>query len=197
MNITIKTTKYPLLLVIALLIVCSGTSQSLPKATKKQQREYLRETKDFINYIKTVEQQDDTLLLADKPDMNEINGCTKMLFRDTALFTPEVQETILSQISAPLLTKWDTTLLQNVRIISSDTIQAIFKDRKKWWSYFYKQYGSGFNTYSAPIFFRDYNFCLFYSGHSCGGLCGGGHVILYKKEGGTWKQYRYYCDWIS
>ena len=79
----------------------------------------------------------------------------------------------------------------------ADTVTAIFKDRNKWWTYFYKYYGESFNTYSAPIFLRNYTLCLFYSSNSCGGLCGGGQITLFKKEGNTWKPFKSFCDWVS
>jgi hypothetical protein len=129
--------------------------------------------------------------------MKELKECIKRLFRDSTIFTKEEQETIISQINDPVLEKWDTKLVEKVKIISSDTVTAIFKDRNKWWTYFYNHYGSSFNSYSAPIFLRDYTLCLFYSDNSCGGLCGSGRITLFKKEQGIWRPIKSFCESIS
>jgi hypothetical protein len=189
--------RHNLLLGITLLTFCSCNAQTFSKATKRQKREYFQETKEFIKYIRTIENANDTILLVDKPNMKEFNECINGLFRDTTLFTKDEQKTIKSQINDPLLKKWDTKLVEKANVISSDTVTTIFKDRNKWWTYFYKHYGRSFNSYSAPIFLRNYTLCLFYSDHSCGGLCGSGQIIIFKKEGDKWNPFKSFCDWIS
>jgi len=192
-----KNMRYNLLPFIAILTLYSCSSQSYSNTTSKQKREYIEETKEFIKYIRTNEYTDDTILLVDKPNMKEFNECINSLFRDTTLFAFDEQEIIKAQVDEPLLKKWDTKLVDKAKIISRDTVTAIFKDRNKWWTYFYKYYGESFNTYSAPIFLRNYTLCLFYSSNSCGGLCGGGQITLFKKEGNTWKPFKSFCDWVS
>ena len=51
--------------------------------------------------------------------------------------------------------------------------------------------------YSRPIFIRNNNLCLFYSGSHCGSLCGGGLLALYKKINGKWKMYWTIFSYIS
>ena len=54
-----------------------------------------------------------------------------------------------------------------------------------------------FNTFSLPIFLRNYSYCIFYSDNHCGWLCGGGRLTLYKKINNRWQELKSYCNWIS
>lgn len=189
--------RYHLLLLSVILFAYSCRTQSHSKTMGKQEQEYIQQTKEFIQYIRTIEYPKDTILLVDKPNMKELNKCIPELLFDTTLFTIIERGIIRSQVSMPFLNNWETILVDKARIISQDTVNAIFKDKYRWWNYFYKHYGKGFSSYSAPIFLRNYTLCLFYSGHSCGGLCGGGQVTLFKKEHNTWKPFRIFCNWIS
>ena len=187
-----------LIILIVLFLFYSCNTQKFSGLTRKQEKEYVQETKAFIKYIRATEHEDEPLLLVDETNMEKINKCIDRLFRDTALFTKNEQELIISNIRNPLLKSWDDPKFsENLRTISKDTVTAIFRDRKKWWTYFYAHYGNGYKTYSSPIFLRDYTLCLFYSDQSCGGLCGSGQVILFKKEGYSWTPFKSFCEWIS
>jgi hypothetical protein len=118
------------------------------------------------------------------------------LLADVGTYTKEELSFIKGQ-KFPSLAKWTKESLGNIRLMSSDTINAIFKDHSKWWTYFNKHVGPSFNTYSIPIFLRNDTYCLFYSDHQCGGLCGEGNLTLYKKQNDKWTVVKSYCDWIS
>jgi hypothetical protein len=161
-----------------------------------ERKEYIDQTKEFINYIISKIPQHDVVLLRDKPSTQDL-ACSNLLFEDTTIFTKKDQETIMSQLNYPVIKKWDKKLVSKLKIVRSDTITTIFKDKNKGWNYFYKHYGRRFYTFSEPIFFNDFNFCLFESGYSCGGLCGSGQISLYKKEEGQWKFLKSFCEWVS
>ncbi len=83
--------------------------------------------------------------------------------------------------------KWKTSDFPGVRLLSRDTVDAVFKVFARHWTYFRAYIGNDFNEFSMPIFLRNDTYCLFYTANYCGGLCGGGNLILYKKQGNGWK----------
>ncbi|HEY9005910.1 MAG TPA: hypothetical protein VIM75_07240 [Ohtaekwangia sp.] len=82
-------------------------------------------------------------------------------------------------------------------IVSSDTIDALLQNPEKGWPYFRKKYREGYYTVSKPIFFRENTLCLFSYSYSCGMLCGGGNISIYKKTLFGWRSYISFYDWIS
>ena len=54
------------------------------------------------------------------------------------------------------------------------------------WVEFHKMYGSGFSTFSVPLFTVDKNTCIVYKAGHCGGLCGHGGTNVYKRVNGKW-----------
>ena len=162
----------------------------------KDSIEFAKKCIAFFKEVKSQEISDTNFILSDKPFAFEYFDCIPHLLTDTTTYTKEELSFIKDQKS-PLLAKWTKEHFKNIKIISSDTINAIFKDNAKWWTYFNKHIGQSFNTFSVPIFLRNDTYCLFYSDHHCGGLCGGGNLTLYKKQDNKWKVVKSYCDWIS
>ena len=155
---------------------------------------YVKKCIAFIKEIMPQELSDTTFILADKPFSFEYFECIEELLSDTTSYTKE-ELSFIKEKQYPSLTKWTKEFFRNTRLVSSDTINAIFKDNSKWWTYFNKHIGRAFNTFS--IFLRNDTYCLFYSDHSCGGLCGSGRLTLYKKENNKWTKVKSYCDWVS
>lgn len=153
---------------------------------------YFKQTADFIKAFAPQEKS----MLSDKPDNAEGFDCLDDLKKDP-FFTKAELAYITQQSKQPPIEKWTAELIPNTNFVSADTINQIFKDRQKGWDYFYKKFGRGFYSYSAPIFFRNNTYCVFYTSHHCGWLCGGGRLNLYKKEGNKWKIVKSYCNWIS
>lgn len=190
------------LLFITLLSIslCScGQANSTTKNNLNAEQDsiaYLQKCVEFIKQIEQKELSDTNFILADKPFSFEDFDCIKELLTDTTIYTKD-ELLLIRNKTKPLLTKWTKEFFTNTKIVNSDTISSIFKDNSKWWPYFYKNIGRSFNTFSVPIFFRNDTYCLFYSDHHCGGLCGGGRLTLYKKENNKWTEIKSYCDWVS
>ncbi len=182
---------------LTIFLAFSGCSTRNLSGTRKQRKVYTHETRAFINSIRKTQFPSDTILLVDRPNMKEVENCLNLLFQDSSLFTPTEQELIRIQIGNPALKKWNADLVDHADFISRDTLNAIFKDGNRSWTYFHKRYGSSFHSFSAPIFLRNNTLCLFYSDYACGGLCGAGHTILYKKEEESWIVFKSFCYWIS
>jgi hypothetical protein len=51
--------------------------------------------------------------------------------------------------------------------------------------------------FTPPVFLRNYTLCLFNYAYYCGGVCGEGHTILYKKEGNGWKEIQTYFGFVA
>lgn len=92
---------------------------------------------------------------------------------------------------------WPDHLFPNSKLILYDTIANVFKDRHKDWNYFNKHFGSGFHSFTQPIFLRNGSICLFYSDYSCGGECGSGDFSIYRKRNGVWIRIITLYAWIS
>jgi hypothetical protein len=161
-----------------------------------ERRHYISESKKFINQILSEHYQNESILLKSQPSAMD-RDCIDPLFIDTTIVGKEDHETIVAQLSYPLIKKWDKKLINDIKIISQDTTTAIFRDTNKGWNYFHKHYGEGYYSFSVPVFFKNYNFCLFYSRYYCGGLCSSGQAILFQKEKGQWKVLKISCQLIS
>ena len=159
--------------------------------------EYLKQSKAFIDFITKNSDSSKKFLMSDKPTQLVNKGCDTEIQNDTVNFTKYEMIQIHNQISIPSLTHWTSDLVPKAKLISSQTLKSIFSNRGKEWKYFYKHFGRSYISYSAPIFLRNYSYCLFYSAQYCGGTCGGGIMQLYKKEGTLWIKIRSYCFTIS
>jgi hypothetical protein len=155
-----------------------------------------QKTISFLREVLDKKINDSSWIISDKPFAFEYFDCLTGVYQDTAFFTREELGMIRSK-KYPTFTWWHTPFFPAAKMIDGDTIHNIFDDNKKDWRYFRTRYGSGFSTCSVPIFLRDDNYCLFYTDESCGGLCGGGQLVLYRKENGKWVKWKTYCQWIS
>jgi hypothetical protein len=182
---------------VASLFVCGQDTPNISNgfSVKQDSIVYLQKCIAFIKEIKQKELSDTNFILADKPFSFEYFDCLKELMEDSTAYTT-AELSFIKNRQYPLLTKWTRAFYGTIRLISSVTINEIFKDPSKWWPYFNKNIGREFNTFSVPIFLRNYSYCLFYSDHHCGGLCGGGRLILYKKENNKWIELKSYCIWV-
>jgi hypothetical protein len=159
--------------------------------------DYIKQARLFIQQVKINELKDSSFVLEDRPSSLAFPDCLKNVLEDTMSFSRAEMDFISKKAKNSFVHFWTDAIFPGKKIISSDTIQSIFEDRKKGWQYVYKHIGTGLHEYSPPIFIRKNTYCLFYYGYRCGGKCGEGSLRLYKKEGDQWKEVKSYCDWIS
>jgi hypothetical protein len=178
------------------------------KSGKQDTAGPLQETKDFIAYIahaiSFIKQLDSSNLflnkavLVDAPvKIDSFNGL-KEIVNDTVEFSKAEIALICKEVNPCFLQKWTQTLLPDKKIIKDDTFRKIFTDAHEGYDYLLKH----FNTiatccFSAPVFLRNYTYCICFWGYSCGMLCGEGKLILYKKIKGQWKEVKCYDGWVS
>jgi hypothetical protein len=89
-------------------------------------------------------------------------------------------------------------------IIPSDETDQYFatgkdKKAKDGWTAFYEKHphAGGFWQFSRPAYNLAGDEALVYVSHSCGWLCGTGHLYLLRRDGGHWKVNNRLMLWIS
>lgn len=157
---------------------------------------YLKEAIKFIKAVRPNLTNDTAFILADKPSNIQKQYCSNGIWKDTTILSREELDYIKHQDENPQIQKWTSKILPGVRILKRSTIEDAFKDPGEW-DYFHKHIGKSFSTISAPIFLRDYSYCIFYFDNHCGGLCGHGELNLYKKVNDKWEVVMCYCVWVS
>ena len=83
------------------------------------------------------------------------------------------------------------------KLVEHATLEQIFK--KGGWEEFYRKYpnAAGFWDFSRPGYNEARNEAVLYVGHSCGDLCGTGHLFFVAKENGQWRVKNRLMLWIS
>lgn len=173
----------------------SGTAMDSSLGTEDSLR-HLRKSIDFIKQVKSRELHDTNFLLSNRPFQFTYFNCLEKVLSDTSFFSKDELGIIRSK-QFSRITEWGADQFAALKLIHADTVSSIFQDGKKWWGYYYRKFGKGFSTFSVPYFLRNDTYCLFYSDYHCGGECGEGRLILYKKEGDSWVPFKTYCSWIS
>lgn len=197
--------KATFLLFLALTSPVIYKQSTRPAAVKKAIRvntarqapeEYVRKAVAFIKQVKKRELAAGEFILVEKPVALTGNDCLQQLPIDKQIFSPAELAKLTAQAYS-LKRNWKPADFPSVRLVMKDTVEAIFKVFTRHWTYFQKNIGRDFNEFSMPIFLRNSTYCLFYEANYCGGLCGGGRLSLYKREGEHWKIIKSYCEWIS
>ena len=164
-------------------------------------RTYLDQTRAFLQWFRSQGPKQGSFILLDsvtseiiEPDFSIYNS-----IEDSVDFTADERAQIAGEIKHPRITVWTNDWVPDARIIPKQEINEIFKDGgiEGGWNAFYNRYGESFSDYSMPIFLRDNTLCLFYSGNHCGGLCGYGALVLYRRDGNGWVVVRDFGSWVS
>jgi hypothetical protein len=174
------------------------SSQTAANTEAKQPlpAEYMRKAVSFIRQVKSRELADSEFILADNAVSVNSNQCLQYALADKQFYSPAEVKLIESR-AASWQHQWKKTDFPTVNFVKQDTVTAIFKTYSKNWEYFHKHVGRDFNEFSLPVFIRNDIYCLFYSANYCGGLCGGGSLVVYKRQKDVWIAVKSYCDWES
>ena len=192
-------TKLLLLSFTIISLVANGQNNVKTEETRINEQDsvaYVQKCVSFIKQVKGIKFLESFFILSDKPYVFENLDCLSSLRNDTTNFSKE-DIVFIQNGKYPPISKWTKKMFPSVKVISNDTIKTIFKDGPRQWAYFYKNIGTSYHGFSVPLFLRNDTYCLFYSDESCGGLCGSGSLILYKKENNKWIRIQSYCEWIS
>ena len=149
----------------------------------------------FIKQIKGEQLNNSAFILKDTSFDLIFFNCLAELQADTKTYSRKELKQIQKQ-NVP--THWTKDMFPNIKVINTDSLDNVYKGNPvEWWRYYYKNIGNCYNSFSNPIFLRNYTYCLFYSHSACGDLNGSGELVLYKKSKGKWVKVKTYCSWIS
>lgn len=116
---------------------------------------------------------------------------------DRLVLTQQEHRYIENELSLQANLFWTSHLFEQGRLLTKATLDSIYNSPTRGRIYFEQQYGSNLYSFSNPIFIRDYSLCIFYSGYSCGSLCGEGKLVIFKKENGNWLPWLELYRWIG
>ncbi|MDX1937857.1 MAG: hypothetical protein SFU21_12115 [Flavihumibacter sp.] len=192
-----------------ILIILSLTNCVKAQSLRKQTREFIMEiykvqsspAEPFI-YTKGIDsyEKKEIIEALEKTDTlkkwRKVNGNLKVI--DSLVLSTKEKKYIINKLErASDISLWDQFNFPHSFTISQDTVTAIFKDINRGWNYFRNTYGSSFNSFTIPIFFRDNKLCAFYYDNSCGGLCGEGVFAIYRQENKHWVRWFTIYEWVS
>lgn len=85
------------------------------------------------------------------------------------------------------------------RIIPKSELEKFFRKNNDGWKDFYQKYpkSAGYWEFSRPGYNQANDEALLYVSHSCGWLCGTGHLYLLSKQNGHWVVKNRVMLWIS
>jgi hypothetical protein len=184
------------------LVGVSSTTAQTQKPASTSDTVYLAAVREFAREMvpggRALDDSSQAFFLEDSVDPGSYFGFLNRCLEDSSTFTTPERAQIKGWANHPAFQVWTLDMAPGVRLIPKDTITAIFsRKHRDGWSYFYGHYGLGYHSLGCPLFLRNYTWCLFYSGHHCGWLCGDGQLALYKKEGGRWVFVKNWGEWMS
>lgn len=88
---------------------------------------------------------------------------------------------------------------QSYRLITDEEIKEIFAKNARGWEEFYKRHpkAAGFWGFSRPGYNATRDEAVLYVSHSCGGLCGTGHLYFLARQNEQWAVKNRLLLWIS
>lgn len=139
-------------------------------------------------------------------------GDIKTLQSDTIDFTRNDADAIQFLAKNAVLKKWSSNDLPDYKVVPNDSIQSTIATGSKFvsindtvksiiategWLLFYKKYGYEFHFFSAPIFLKDYSYCIFRDVFIGGMMKSSWELCLYKKINGKWTLVKTYYYMIG
>ena len=170
------------------LISCKNTAQ---ERTTNDQR-YQQEALQFLNVVYGAELSSQTLLLDDQPHFKHAESVLQ-----NGYFSRTEYLQIRKQIERPHITTWRGFFRQKVRYIARDSVNMAFRDLHSFdfWTYVIPNIDSGVRAISAPIFLRNYSYCVFSSATTYVRMKERGEISLYRKVGRKWVIFRKIYSW--
>jgi hypothetical protein len=116
-------------------------------------------------------------------------------------FDSSLLSALAQSAAQPLHLESQFTGAGKVLLVSQADLDAIFKtqDYQAGWDAFGKAYAGAhsYYTFSRVVFNTAGDQALMYFSTHCGGLCGGGNLVLLAKENGAWVVKTMQMTWIS
>lgn len=146
--------------------------------------------KDSVLYVNALGKK-----IVIKRDYASRNRKIEQIPSDSLVLTEKERVYINTEIDKMSGQAWKKDLLPNFTFITTDTLNQISAKRTlDSWKFFL---GKRIYSFGVPIFLRNDTYCFFYSGYGCGGECGGGNFVIYKKVKGKWQSWLKLSGWMS
>lgn len=158
-----------------------------------------REIKDFLSEIKSTNLKN-TIRLSDKPYSKFGEKFVQRIIANDTIFKKSDFSFIQLQINQTRNFLWGSSLIDSAILIKAESIDSIFQNFKPSdtaWRIFRKTFGKDFYRISIPLFTHDMNTCIIYIGHHCGGLCGEGSIMIFRRQKNKWTLYKTVAYWVS
>jgi len=183
------------LIAILLIIGYSSVGYTQEKPSPNIPTEvYLREALSFLNAVKNKELGDPSVTLVDVPKFS----CFDYTVNDSTTFTIAEMDQMANEIKSPKIKNWRDILSPKIRFLQEkyvNTHSRLIKNPKREARLFNKYFGGCYYNFSAPIFLRNYTFCLFYVDKICAAGQSSGELQVFEKKDGLWKQLPSRCEW--
>lgn len=166
-----------------------GQNHEVHKVTRE-------EIYEFINQ----KLHDSTILLNRLFVVEDTSEIMDAVRRDTSLFRLEDVSFIQKQLEAKNMKLRKSKLTKTaVRLIPWRKVKRYFRRKNlvKGWEKFHKKVGPSYEGFGIPLFSVDKQVVIFTSWGSCGPLCGGGDICIYKKVNGKWEFHEIISMWMS
>lgn len=144
----------------------------------------------FIYQIEGNEVRNHSFILVASPEDLDSVGIIQNLLDDSAFFSKKELDQF-KRLNGQKITIWTKKEFPYITVISDYP-----KEHKDSNGLMLVEWPA-IHSFSIPFFIRNYKFCIFYSGYSCGLTCGLGHLNLYKRVNGRWRYCKSYGRRIS
>lgn len=143
----------------------------------------------------------DTLLLEDSTLAFRVPRDAVPSWRAEFDSIPATLPTLLETVSTAKRSSTVLPLPRPVRIVTSTELGEIFESRGRGgWQEFYRRYPRhrSYLRFTPVAFSADTLDALVYYEYYCGGLCGGGNVVWFRRQSnGRWQVQKIVAFWIS
>lgn len=169
-----------------LLIGCSGD----PNPSKEQNKL----TKSLVNtYIKSINCNE--FIQISQSSYGPVNRDCLTEILNKYKFEIPVEETFQAQETDTIAWSQEFIDADSVRILNSQEVNSITKDIVT--GNEDEKPDKTFHIISKPIFSKDLNYAILKKHFFCGGRCGQGSVLVYKKKGNGWVLQEDVCAIVS
>jgi hypothetical protein len=173
-----------------LLIILLLTISAALKAQWISDKDY-NTTKEFFRDLRKNNENlsDSDIVVIVTPGWNSINAINwddAIIHNDDIDFDEVLK--IRNKIEISKRFKWNQDIIGQFKPLTSKELSRADKNLNI--NEFWQHFPHGYNSFSLPVFFKDYTMCIFFWANYCGGLCGHVTVSIYKKEETGWKEYK-------
>jgi hypothetical protein len=186
------------IITVLFLMIFTATQSNAQLVVNKDEPSttYIKEAVAFLTTVKKKEFSDSSFTLVDVPKY----ACFSFTVDDSVNFSNEELDQLVNEIEFPKVSNWRAILPSNIRFLAESFVLAqskVIKNAKRETNFFNRKFGGCYHHFSAPIFLRNYTFCLMYVDKICAGGKSHGELQVFEKNDGVWEQLPSRCEWTE